>query len=1123
MNTEKISDLFDEYEKDSTVQNFIAQANSRYILYNVKEPQENFPKYTEELNEKCTSIALNYLTYGYTFFIKDMMDRAIYSLEKAATILEHIFCFYGCENTYKTYYSVVCALCYYASSQYSKAFIILKRNDTDTTIASLIKLFLTNNLSGLQIVLDEIQFNENIQDDNVETNVYVKILSLYFINIIQYIYSGNEESLEKAKEIICDLIEISSINEEPHLWWVFRLLSLINKDYKRASLWGRVLPIINSDNKDMVKLYILANAYKKNSISQLFKSQIDCLAQVVSDKGAVISIPTSSGKTKIAEIAILKSLIEHPHSMCLYIAPFRALAFEVENSLSSTLGLIGYSVSHLYGSTQYTQIDKALVEDSEIIIATPEKAKAIIRSTDELIERLKLVIIDEGHLIGKHDRYITSELFIDELKVSLKANGGKMLLLSAVLPNLTDFSRWITGEENLIASSNWRPSSQRLGVLDFYKHTVNIQWLGDYESFNNKFIESKLVKAARVAKTGREYPAVYFPKEKKDAVAATAVKLLSLGSVLIYVCRSTMVLSQARIVYKIMLELGISHEWKNQNDLELVKLACEEAYEVNSEILKFAQQGIICHSAKLPTDVRLSIERLMSNGSPKIIIATSTLAQGVNIGISTVIIANVYLDAEKNVDVKDFWNIAGRAGRAFVDTEGKILYAINRDKGEWSADKQHAEMNKYFKQSNIENAISGVYLLLKELYMVSIECGIDYDTLLELISENGVSDLQHKDTERFIKFMRNDFDLIDDTLLSLNIKYNSAEMEDSSSWIDDCFRSSLAYITATKARDFDGEKLIEVLKARNIGVLKIAGDSSNWVILSNSSVPLRVSVAIMKVIADITNKVREYINSNLRIDDLLILIEYIDDIMCELPTNDINSFSDKDTDTSNIRRMWFSGKSIVQINQVDAKAPKICNEYYGFQFPWIANSFAKKMKKLGYEDESKIMENISLLAEVGLPNIDSVKIYLAGIRSREVSVEVSKFIDVDEELGISGMKRLLIDLSEDVTVLEASYSPKVIRWLNVLNAENKRKKIRYIKNVNFKLFRSELIGISKILIKKVNDKYYVCSFDYKIKCEIYPSKLKLFDSIANLKGICFEKKSDKVWMLKSNNPYIVIE
>lgn len=1117
MNIENILKKFDNYERDITIQNFISQVNSRYILHNVKENEENFPQYSEELDEKCTSIAFNYLTYGYTFSINNMKDKGEYSLEKSAEILEHVFCFSECKHIYKKYYSIVCALSYYSSSQYSKAFIILQKQAVDTRLANLIKLFLIKDLHELERLIAEIQIDDNLYGKDMERDVvYEKILSLYFINIIQYIYLGNDKFLSKSNEIINDLIEIATINEEPHLWWVFRLLHLINKDYKYKSLWGTIRPLLG-DNK-IVKNYINANVYKDKAVSELFKSQRECLPKIELENGAIISLPTSSGKTKIAEIAILKSLIDNSNSICLYIAPFRSLAFEVEKSLSSTLGLIGYNVSNLYGSTQYTQIDKALIKEANVIIATPEKAKAIIRGTDGLLERLKLVIIDEGHLVGRKDRYIISELFIEELKIKLDRNNGKFILLSAVLPNLSDFSRWVTGDEDSIGLSNWRPSSQRIGVLNF-NNNVDIKWLGSYESFNNRFIESILIKPKRITKTGKEYPAKYFPEDKKEAVGATAVKMLSLGSVLIYVGRSNMVNSQARVVYNIMQENRIKHTWENENDLELVRLSCEEAYGEESEIIKYVENGIICHSSKLPTDVRLSIEKLMANGTAKVIIATSTLAQGVNIGVSTTIISNVYLDEKNIVENKDFWNIAGRAGRAFVDTEGKILYAIDRSKSkdEWSINKQKKEMNNYLDKSKIEEATSGVYLLLRELYIISKKCKIDYEFFLELISENQAIINSNTITSKFSEFINREFDLIDDTLLALNMEYNSSEMVDKSAWVEMCFKNSLAYISAENDADFTKEKVIDMLKARNSAVLNMAGTYDNWSILANSSVPLRVSIAISEMLDDVISEVNSYINSDL---SLINLIGYMDKIISKLPTrNTINCIEDKDI-FEEIRLAWFEGVPFSEIGKMDINAQKLCSEYYGFHFPWIINTFSKIMKKLGYDAQSKIMENISLMAEAGLPNIGSIKVYLSGIKSREIALEIFNVLDLNEELNLENIKIRMQKVCDNIEKEKIKYSHKAIRWLSVLNLESREKSVKSIKKnkILIKKFKQE----ERIYVKNINNKFYLCSFDYSVKYEIKKQEVDIVKYIADVRGVWFEHESDGIWKMNSNNPYITL-
>ena len=516
MNLEISRKLFEKYEADTTIQNYIAQANSRYILYNANEPTENFPQYTVALDEKCLHIAFSYLNFGWCFFYEEQKDKAIYCIEKAAEILEHLYAYNACEKIYKEFYNLTCALAYYVASQYSKSFIVLKHYACDAQLAKILKLFLVRDFSNLEEELKNIQFIDtlDVEESERESFIYTKILAKAISRMLQYVINGNSEALVEAKKILLDLIELSEINDESHLWWVFRLLYLVFEEYEEASLWTVLPPIIN--NGGGLIDYIRANIYKQPPVVELFKSQRECIYKSLnSDESVAIGMPTSSGKTKIAEISIIKTLSDYPDSLCIYIAPFRSLANEVENSLSGILNTMGYVISHLYGSAQATQMDRQLVTEANVVVATPEKIKSILRSNPDLEERIKLVIIDEGHLVGGQPRYITSELLIEEIKITLKKNAGKLILLSAVLPNLSDFSEWISGSNERIAKSLWRPSAQRFGELNFVNHTVNLNWEGKPASYNNKFIEPKLIRPAEKRAQVKFLRRFIFPKIKK--------------------------------------------------------------------------------------------------------------------------------------------------------------------------------------------------------------------------------------------------------------------------------------------------------------------------------------------------------------------------------------------------------------------------------------------------------------------------------------------------------------------------------------------------------------------------------------------------------------------------------
>lgn len=1116
MNLEIVTKFFEKYETDTTIQNFIAQANSRFILYNANEPIENFPKYTIELDEKCLHIAFSYLNFGWCFFNKKQKNKAIYCIEKAAEILEHLYAYKECEKIYKEFYNLTCALAYYVASQYSKSFIVLKYYTYGTQLAKILKFFLVRNFIDLEEELKNIEFTEDFVTEEAESFIYTKILTTSISRMLQYIINGDSTALMEARKILLDLINLSQINRESHLWWIFRLLYLVFEEYEEASLWAVLPPIISNEEKRFD--YIRANIYKQPSVVELFRSQRECIYRSLnSDKSVAIGMPTSSGKTKIAEISIIKALSDDPHALCIYIAPFRSLANEVEHSLSGVLNSMGYVLSHLYGSAQATQMDRQLVTEANVVVATPEKMKSILRSNPDLEERIKLVIVDEGHLVGAQPRYITAELLVEEIKITLKKNSGKFILLSAVLPNLSDFSEWISGSQERISTSVWRPSAQRFGELNFVSHTVNLQWEGEPPSFNNRFIEQQLIRPARKTKTGKTYKPVYFPNDKKDAVGATAVKMLSMGSVLIYVGRSNMVLSQARVVSKLFAQQKITHQWKNVNDLKYVELACEEAYGKDSEIYLLLLKGIVCHSSKLPADVRQSIERLMSNASPKVIIATSTLGQGVNIGVSTVIISNIYLDQETLVDVKDFWNIAGRAGRAFTDTEGKILFAIDRHKTDYSIQTQIGHKENYFEKGNIEKAESGLLLLLRALYRISEKCGIDYQSFLELLSENKDS-VDPDKAEEFFEKSNWWLDLIDDTLISMNIKNDIQDLQDCSRWIEDVFCGSLAYIQAKNAKKITQDQIIDILKARNQGVIKLSGSPQNWKSIACSSVPLKASLFIDEHVNEICENVLRYIESPQSFTDLMILIQYFDTFILYLPVNTDDKLIQLAT-TSSIRDKWYNGNSISEIENMEENAIDVCNKYYGFHFPWIINAISKKLKLSDKSDEATVLENISLFSEIGVPNIESAKVYLSGIKSRECAIELSALIDINDTFPI---KKQLLNVFRLLQNGEMSCSEKSFRWLSLLDTNNKYVTIKTLKKVVAHIKEENVEDYNELIVKHYNNKIYLCSYDYKLKLLIRNKFQDKYNQLTDIQGLFFKKKSSIKWVLKSRNPYVQI-
>ena len=1106
MNNDKTTRLLQRLESDGVTKKLIAQNDSRYILFNVQEPIGNFPKYTTSFDEILISTALSYLSIGCTYAENGDIEHSIYPLEKSATILENIHSPLANRTEYSSYFILTSSLAFYAANQYSKSFILLKGIQFETVIAELISKFLRRKYEELDKLLSEIFLSDEYSDQTIaeinnegiaNNKIYVLILSKSLASLLEFVFSGNDEWLGKSKEYLIDLLELIDIDAEPSLWWVVRLLNIIIDGFQENSLW-KVIPPHIGDEGEIVYNYITAMAFQKSPVVELFPSQKISLPKVLDEKGAVVSLPTSAGKTRIAELAILDCLVKEPDSKILYLAPFRSLAYEVEASISKVFEPIGFNVSHLYGGTQFSKLDEMVIKESSIIIATPEKAKAILRSNAEFKSDIKLVILDEGHLIGPEERKILSEVFIEELRLHLGRNQGKIILLSAVLPNTAEIADWISGDKEMGVKSNWRPSTQRFGLLEYSGGNVNITWQGEIESFNRNFIKPFVVKKKR-----SEYT---FPENKKGAIAATALKLSSSGSVLIFVCQKRMVLSQAEAVILAMEEDEKEQTWSNLKEWSTFKLVCEEAYGEESRVYQYAKYGILCHHGALPTEVRLSMEKLMRSSNPKVIIATTTLGQGVNIGVSTVIIANVWYGKNMKISSNDFWNIAGRAGRSFIDREGKILFAVDGSRGTWITKRDKELAFEYFNDKNQDEAISGLLHIVDYVYNVAETSGIEFNILLQMIAENDYSSLNQFNTDQLITI----FDWIDDTLLALNLEFESHIDEDASAWIDDYFRYSLAYIQVKHFEKINGEEVILFLKARNKGVLKLAGPPSNWHGLVSSSIPIRSGLIIRNEKPLILETVAKYQKSNKSIEDLICFLKDTESIISMFPSKQFVALEI----SNEVKELWIKGQSI---STLDEKSRELCNRYFSFALPWGINAIARMLSTLGMEAEAEEFETLAVLVQMGLPNMFAAKIYLTGIHSRVSATELSNILDQGlQELSVNRLRSEIVSLID----LLANISGSTILWLSTLKSRNINYFTSVVKIPDF-TFEENITGNSAILnVKKYKDDTFLCSPAYDVKIKVKVNEQFPFDIYANDLGMCFKLNHNDGWTSDLKNPYL---
>src|SRR5690606_21934862 len=205
--------------------------------------------------------------------------------------------------------------------------------------------------------------------------IYEIVIARSLSKVISYLNFGNQSLLEEAKKELETLKDIASIKEDVDVWWTIRLILIILRGIERASLWS-VLTHHYNELPSLVSNFIFSHVFaKRTKIHEFFTTQRSALEKVIKRKdGVVISMPTSSGKTRIAEVAILDTKTKDEASKILFIAPYKSLAFEIENDLGRIFTPIGITVSQLYGGSLFSKIDEKLIQDTDVIIATQEKA-----------------------------------------------------------------------------------------------------------------------------------------------------------------------------------------------------------------------------------------------------------------------------------------------------------------------------------------------------------------------------------------------------------------------------------------------------------------------------------------------------------------------------------------------------------------------------------------------------------------------------------------------------------------------------------------------------------------------------------------------------------------------------
>jgi len=446
---------------------------------------------------------------------------------------------------------------------------------------------------------------------------------------------------------------------------------------------GDVLP------ENMVKILY------KRGVKRFYPTQLEAIkAGLFENVNLVVSAPTASGKTLVAVLASMYELVRG--GKVLYLTPLRALASEKYAELKSFLGEAGFSVAVTTGD--YDQADPWLSK-YDVIVTTNEKADSLVRHRATWLGEVRLVVVDEIHLLGSERRGATLEILLTRLRAEM-GNRMRLLGLSATIRNLEEIARWLNA---VAVRVDWRPVKLREGV--YYD---GVLYFDDGETKLGVYDDPYLDLFYDAVRGGGQM--LLFTPTRRSAVAA-AKRLARVSRKML----GREVLERLR---RIAAELRrVSSDKVTQNLADLVEM------------------GVAFHHAGLSYAARRLVEDAFRGSLLKCVSATPTLAAGVNLPARRVVVAsykrfNVELGYYERIPVMEYKQMAGRAGRPQYDDIGEaVLIARSADEVDYLFEEYiHAEPEKILSQLGSEPVLRS--------------------QLLSIVSTGGINDAAQ--LERFL-------------------------------------------------------------------------------------------------------------------------------------------------------------------------------------------------------------------------------------------------------------------------------------------------------------------------------------------------------------------------------------
>ena len=673
----------------------------------------------------------------------------------------------------------------------------------------------------------------------------------------------------------------------------------------------------------------------------------------------------------------------------MYVVPSLALANEIENNFFRRFRKVGIDIKKEIDIDKIEELNFTL---PQIYVLTPEKLDLIIRKNIEILSWIRLIVFDEFHKTGDGERGWLLETLIGWFMFFQKTYNYKIIMMSAIISNLEDS---ITNENITFQKSKWSPTRKLYGIYHLpekeklvysKKKILARQIIQEPYSLtlrykrNRAIINSIFYKESHGKKTVNGFDAN--TSDTKYDLCWKAIKTLNERPILVYFFQKKDINSFVDRTGKYLEKIT------NEQSLSDLKRTVIRKLGANHKLCKALDYGVAFHNGDLPEDVRTSIENAYRKGVIRILACTTTLADGVNLPVSTLIIGSCYnYNFTRGINNSDYKNIVGRIGRALTDTEGKI-FIIKHD--EYYYDEVKKRILSFTKPSLLETPLRSAIE----------DVATDIDDTIDLVE--SVIEGKRVSEEMHVHKMINRLQVF---VFSLFEQLEVGDFESFYQKYVNCF-----FINTSET----AKRIIKPITQAMYTVAE--GISSDFLNKCNCT---GLSYSTNIKLNGIVSKISQELNGNI-FSSLEILSEeiYFEILTCQEFTPPF-----EDIDNYGVLKQWLNGDAYIEIRDnffskikgsIEEKT-QLCTQYiremFQYKLPWAFSAL------LVFCENKFLKSDLSVLPQYikyGTKDGNAIELCVGGIDSRELAITLSNCYSRDmEKNNVDDITKWLVKISPD--------------------------------------------------------------------------------------------------------------